>query len=62
MSTPAQIKAQRRNWSKRIITGHTKALKTTLYKGELSKEEHNKILEVCTICESILSEWPKKVE
>ncbi len=54
-----QNKARKRNWSKRIITGHTQALKTTLKDGELTQNEKNSIITVCSICDSLLLNWPK---
>jgi len=62
MKSKAQIAAQKRNWSKRIITGHTYALKSTLKDGGLTDKEQNKIKEVVDICMSLLSEWPKRIE
>jgi len=56
-----QEKARKRNWSKRIITGHTRALRTTLKDGELTHKEKSVIFEVCDICDSLLSEWPKRI-
>lgn len=57
--TPAQNIARTRNWNKRIITGHMKALESTLNNNGLSKEEHEKIYNICNICQTILSDWQK---
>lgn len=60
--TKAQQAARIRNWNKRVLTGHTKALKTTLDNNGLSNKEKEKIQEVCDICTNLLSEWPKRIK